>query len=174
MSTTQVLKGTYLMDASIRLGVGDARRDLVPPEKTWDVRASGSGRVARNRRNDIVEAETETETKIRMETSDAGRTGTFARTKSEARMTKASRSSRNSAAIGLALELRAGLAMAARRDVRKSGNPWGIPGSVATALSRDGLIVAAVAHDPHNPSHAWPVWRITRLGREVLANGESE
>lgn len=71
--------------------------------------------------------------------------------------------------IELPAPLLAGLAMAARRDVRKSGNPWGIPGSVATALSRDGLIVAAIAHDPNNPSHTWPVWRITSTGRAALA-----
>ena len=73
-----------------------------------------------------------------------------------------------SAPAGLTAEMIAALTITSRRDVRRDGNPWGVPDKLAAELLEAGLIEAAVAHDPRNPN-TWRVWRIMASGRAALA-----
>jgi hypothetical protein len=87
-------------------------------------------------------------------------------------MTAASRMSKQSVAVELDPQLRAGLEMAACRPIRRNGNPWGLKSVVSVELERRGWIMAGTTHHPNNPSDCWPTWKITLAGRQALAASE--
>jgi len=89
-------------------------------------------------------------------------------------MTIISCASKQSVAIDLAPELRAGLELATRGPIRRNGNPWSLKSVVSVELERRSWIVAGTTHHPNNPSDCWPTWKITLAGRQALAAAEGD